>query len=121
MNVLEDLLTSCLGVLSYTNGKFVLKGGQYVSPSVSLDENDFISGITVQSKQSRKQLYNTVKGVFTSDETNWQPADYPAVTSSTFVDADGESIFTDIDLPYTKSSAMAQRIAKVCLFRRRTS
>jgi hypothetical protein len=119
MNVLEDLLTSCLGVLSYTNGKFVLKGGQYVSPSVSLDENDFISGITVQSKQSRKQLYNTVKGVFTSDETNWQPADYPAVTSSTFVDADGESIFTDIDLPYTKSSAMAQRIAKVCLFRNR--
>ena len=119
MNVLEDLLTSCLGVLSYTNGKFILKGGQYVAPSISLDEDDFISGINVQTKQSRKQLFNTVKGVFTSDETNYQPSDYPAVTSSTFVDADGESIFTDIDLPYTKSSAMAQRIAKVCLFRNR--
>lgn len=119
MNVLEDLLTSCLGNLSYSNGKFILTGGQYVSPTVSLDENDFISGISVQTKQSRKQLFNTVKGIFTSSQTNWQPTDYPAVTSSTFVSADGESIYADIDLPYTESSATAQRIAKVILFKNR--
>jgi hypothetical protein len=119
MNVLEDLLTSCLGNLSYSNGKFILTGGQYVAPTVSLDENDFISGINVQTKQSRKQLFNTVKGIFTSSETNWQPTDYPVVTSSTFVSADGESIYADIDLPYTQSSATAQRIAKVILFKNR--
>jgi hypothetical protein len=119
MNVLEDLLTSCLGNLSYSNGKFILTGGQYVAPTVSLDENDFISGINVQTKQSRKQLFNTVKGIFTSSETNWQPTDYPVVTSSTFVSEDGENIYADIDLPYTQSSATAQRIAKVILFKNR--
>ncbi len=119
MNIIENMLTSCVGILSYTNGKFVLKGGQYVSPTMSLDEDDFISQINLQTKQSRKELFNTVKGIFTSDETNFQPSDYPMVTSSTFVDADGETIFADIDLPFTKSSAMAQRIAKITLFKNR--
>lgn len=119
MQILEDMLTSCLGVLSYSNGKFILKGGQYVAPVASFDEDDFISGININSKQSRKSLHNTVKGIFTGAETNFQPTDYPAVTSSTFVAEDGETITSDVDLPFTSSSATAQRIAKVSLFKNR--
>ena len=119
MEILDDMLSSCLGVISYSNGKFILKGGQYVAPSISLDEDDFITGFKINTKQSRRSLFNTVKGIFTSEETNWQPSDYPMVTSQTFVDNDGETIFADIDLPFTTSSSMAQRIAKACLFKNR--
>ena len=119
MQILDDMLTSCTGVLSYSNGKFILRGGQYVSPSVTLTDDDFISQIAIESKKSRRDLFNTVKGVFTSSETSWQPSDYPMVTSSTFSDADGEVIYADIDLPFTTSSATAQRIAKISLFKNR--
>ena len=119
MQILDDMLTSCTGVLSYSNGKFILRGGQYVSPSVTLTDDDFISQIAIESKKSRRDLFNTVKGVFTSEETSWQPSDYPMVTSSTFSDADGEVIYADIDLPFTTSSATAQRIAKIALFKNR--
>ena len=119
MQVLDDMLSSCTGVLSYSNGKFILKGGQYVAPTITLDDDDFISQIALESKKSRKDLFNTVKGIFTSSETSWQPSDYPMVTSSTFTDADGETIFADIDLPFTTSSATAQRIAKIALFKNR--
>jgi len=119
MQILDDMLTSCTGVLSYSNGKFILRGGQYVSPSVTLTDDDFISQIAIESKKSRRDLFNTVKGVFTSSETSWQPSDYPMVTSSTFSDADGEVIYADIDLPFTTSSATAQRIAKIALFKNR--
>ena len=119
MHILNSLLTSCLGVLSYSNGKFILKGGQYVSPSVTLDDDDFTSAVVVESKRSRKDLFNTVKGIFRSSESNWQSTDYPMVTSSTFTDADGESIYANIDLPYTSSSATCQRIAKISLFKNR--
>ena len=119
MEILDDMLSSCLGILSYSNGKFILKGGQFISPTISLDEDDFISGFKVNTKQSRRSLFNTVKGIFTSEETNWQPSDYPMVTSQTFVDNDGETIFADIDLPFTTSSTMAQRIAKASLFKNR--
>jgi len=119
MEILDDMLSSCLGIISYSNGKFILKGGQYIAPSISLDEDDFITGFKVNTKQSRRSLFNTVKGIFTSEETNWQPSDYPMVTSQTFVDNDGETIFADIDLPFTTSSTMAQRIAKASLFKNR--
>tara|TARA_R110000822_G_scaffold227789_3_gene360418 strand:- start:1058 stop:3979 length:2922 start_codon:yes stop_codon:yes gene_type:complete len=116
MEIINDMLTSCFGILSYSNGKFILKGGKYVAPSLTLTEDDFIGGITLATKQSRTDVFNTVKGIFTSDETDWQPTDYPMVTSSTFVEADGETVYADIDLPFTKSSSMAQRIAKINLF-----
>ena len=120
MKAINELVGSMLGVLSYSNGKFHLAGGKFVSPSITLDEDDFASGMSVQTKQSRRSLFNTVKGVFTSPESDWQPTDYPMVTSSTFVSEDnGETIFGNIDLPFTISSTMAQRIAKVVLFKNR--
>jgi len=119
MENIDNILTSFIGTLAYSNGKFTLSGGQFTSPSVSLDESDFVAELRLVAKQSRKDMFNTVKGLFTSDESNWQPTDYPMVTSSTFVEGDGEVIFADIDLPFTKSSTMAQRLAKIVLFKNR--
>jgi len=61
MQVLDDMLSSCAGILSYSNGKFILKGGQYVAPTLTLTDDDFISQIGIESKKSRKDLFNTVK------------------------------------------------------------
>ena len=119
MEIIEDLLTSFAGVLNYSNGKFHLSGGKYVSPSITLTDADFRGGIQLKTKSSRRELFNTVKGIFAPPDTQYQPTDYPMVTSSTFVTEDGESIFVDIDLPFTSSSTMAQRIAKIALFKNR--
>jgi len=119
MEILDDMLSSFGGVLSYSNGKFIIKGGKYVSPTMTLTESDFLGGLQIATKQSRTDVFNTVKGIFTSEESNWQPTDYPIVTSSTFVEQDGETIYADIDLPFTKSSAMAQRLAKIVLLKTR--
>ena len=120
MTNIDEIIGSMLGILSYSNGKFTLAGGKFIAPSITLDEDDFRGGITIQTKQSRRNLFNTVKGIFTSPESNWQPSDYPMITSSTFVSEDNdETIFGNIDLPFTISSTMAQRIAKVVLFKNR--
>jgi len=120
MQAIDEILGSMLGVLSYSNGKFHLAGGKFVSPTITLDEDDFRGGISIQTKQSRRNLFNTVKGIFTSPSSNWQPTDYPMITSSTFVSEDNEeTIFGNVDLPFTTSPTMAQRIAKVVLFKNR--
>lgn len=120
MTAIDELSGSMLGVLSYSNGKFNLSGGKYIAPTISLDEDDFRGGINIQTKQSRRNLFNTVKGIFTSPESNWQPTDYPMITSASFVAEDNdETIFANADLPFTTSSTMAQRIAKVILFKNR--
>jgi len=118
--ILQEMVTSCGGVISYVNGKFNLKAADYTAPTITLDENDIISEISLQTKRSKRDNYNAVKGVFSPPETNYIPTDYPALTSSTFETEDGGiRRFLDYDLPYTTSSPMAQRIAKIALFRNR--
>jgi len=118
--ILEEMITSCGGLLSYSNGKFSIKVAEYTTPTITLDENDLISPITLQTKQSKRDNYNAIKGIFAPPETNYIVTDYPALTSSTFETEDGGTRrFLDYDLPYTTSSPMAQRLAKIALYRNR--
>jgi len=119
-SILEDMLTSCGGVLTYQNGKFAVKAAKYVSPTLTLDEDHLRAPISLQTRRSRRDNYNAVKGVFSSPDVNYVPADYPAFKSNTFATEDGgDTVFLDLDLPYTSSSSMAQRLAKIALFRNR--
>ena len=97
-----------------------MKVGKYISPSITLDEGDLRGSITLQTKRSKRDNYNAVKGQFSPIATNFVAADYPAITSSTFQTQDGgERQFLDYNLPYTTSSSMAQRLAKIALYRNR--
>lgn len=118
--ILEDMLASCGGIITFSNGKFKLKVAKYVTPTVSLDETDLRAPISLQTRRSRRDNYNAVKGIFTPAATNYIAADYPAYKSSTFATEDnGETVFLDYDQPYTTSSPTAQRLAKIALFRNR--
>lgn len=118
--VLEQLLTSCGGTIFFSNGKFHLKVAKYTAPTITLTEDNLRGAISLQTRRSRRDNYNAVKGVFAPATTNYIPADYPSYTSSTFVTEDGgDTVFLDYDLPYTTDAAMAQRLAKIALFRNR--
>jgi hypothetical protein len=118
--VLEQLLTSCGGTIFFSNGKFHLKVAKYTTPTITLTEDDLRGPISLQTRRSRRDNYNAVKGVFAPATTNYIPADYPSYTSSAFVTEDnGETVFLDYDLPYTTDAAMAQRLAKIALYRNR--
>ena len=118
--ILENLLSPMGGEVIFSNGTFKAKAAKYVSPTVTLDEGDLRGSIALQSRRSRRDNFNAVKGVFTSPDNNFIAADYPAFTSTTFQSEDnGDQVFLDMDLPYTTSSPMAQRLAKIALFRNR--
>ncbi len=118
--ILEDMITSCGGVLSYSNGAFKLKAAKYVTPTVTLTEDDVVGSLQMQTKQSKRDNYNAVKGVFAPEKAFFTATDYPPITSSTFETEDGGTRrFLDYDLPYTTSNSMAQRLAKIALYRNR--
>lgn len=55
-----------------------------------------------------------MKGVYVNPLDLYQPTDFPPVTSATYLSEDqGERIWKEIDLPFTTSAGMAQRIAKI--------
>jgi len=118
--VLPRLLTSMIGECIYTDGKWVMLAGAYRSPTITLDEDDLAGSISVQTRASRRDSFNTVKGIFVSPQDNFQPTDYPEITNATYVTEDsGEKVSTELDLPFTSSNTMAQRIAKIHLERGR--
>jgi len=116
---MEAMLTSMAGNLIYSGGEYFISGASYAAPTVTFDESVLVGGIEVQTKQSRRGLYNGVKGVFLSEEDNYIVADYPAQISSQYSLEDGDPVYLDMALPFTTNNVRAQRIAKLALLRSR--
>jgi hypothetical protein len=118
--VISDILTSMGGLFWYSQGKWRMKAAAYTTPTVTLDENDLRSGISLSTRHSRRNNFNKVKGTFRGAESDWQVADYPAVTDPLFLAADNniESI-VDVPLPFTSDSITSQRLANIFLRRNR--
>lgn len=122
-DVLQEMVTACAGTLFWGAGKWKLKVGEYNAPTKVLTLDDLRSSINLQTRTNLRDQFNRVQGVFTDAEQRYIPADYPPVISDgtgSFTEEDGGvEQALDLDLPFTTSSAAAQRIAKLTLFRGR--
>jgi len=106
-DVLQDLTTACAGTLFWGTVK-----------TLTLD--DLRGPITLDTRITMRDNFNTVSGTFIDKDQDWVTADYPTLSSSTFKTEDGgEEVKLDLPLPYTTSAATAQRLAKLTLFRGR--
>jgi hypothetical protein len=119
-DMINAILTSMDGSLWYAQGKWRMKPAYWTAPVLDLNEDDLRSSISVSTRHSRRDNFNTVKGTFRGEESNWQTTDYPQVSNTAFVTADnGQESVADIDLPFTDNSVEARRIALISLERNR--
>ncbi len=118
--ILEEMLASSGGRLVYAGGKFRLAGLAWVAPDLALDEDDCRGPFKVQTKRSRRDRFNAIKGTYLSPLNAWQPSDWPAITVPSYEAEDGDvRIFNEFDQPYTSRPGQAQRVAKLMLARNR--
>ena len=115
IEIIEDILSSCVGTLTYEQGKFVLKAGKARSSVKTITEDDLAGEISVRAKPKRQDIYNQVKGVFADEDNNYVATDFPVVENTTYQTNDGETISREIQLNYTTNIAMAERIALILL------
>lgn len=115
---MDQLLSANLGQLTYTAGEYVLHAGAYSTPVYTLDEDDLAGDITYVSGKGRSERYNFVRGV-RYDLTTGQETEFLSRTDSSYVTADGATLYHDIELPATSDEYRAQRIAQVILRRSR--
>ena len=114
---LIEKLTACMaGFIWYAQGKWRCKAGSYTSPAVAFTEEDLRSPLNIKTRGSRRDNFNVVRGKFRGAETNFQTTDFPQLRSATFLSVDNnEENIIDLELPFTNTSAMAQRIAKIII------
>jgi len=113
--VLGRLLGAMRGRAPFDGERWRILAGVYQTPTITLTANDLRSGPKIQTLTSRRDRFNAVKGVYIDPVRFWQEADFPPVVSDSYATIDGEAIYRDIMLPFTRAASMAQRIAKIDL------
>lgn len=118
--IIEAMLTSMSGQAAWQAGQWHLYAGAYRTPTLSFSSDDFAGDIQLQTRVSRQENFNGVRGQFISPENDWQPDDFPAYQSAAYVTEDGEEeAWDDMSLPFTISANAAQRLAKIRLEQKR--
>ena len=122
IEVLRKMKTAGAGVVEFIGGEWIIRSGRYTTPTVTLSESDFTSGISGTTKDDRSNAVNTVKGVVVDKHDFYNVIDAPSITNSTFVTQDGgiESV-KEMELLFTNSHKTAQRLFKIELNKSRQS
>ena len=111
---IQGIASTMAGSLIYANGKFRPRAGAYDTPVSTLNENDLRGDLRIIPRTSRRETFNSVRGVYIEPSQSYQPVDFPPVTNATYLSQDnGETIWRDLDLGLVTSSGQAQRIAKI--------
>lgn len=119
-DIITDLANAMAGYAVRSDGTWYLEAGAYTAPTITLTDADLRAPDRVRTRVSRRENFNGVRGVFSAPENNWQPDDFPPVRSATYLaEDDGLETWKDIELPFTASASMAQRLAKIDLLRAR--
>lgn len=128
----DKILSSMVGTRFCSGGKWYVRAGAYVAPTIDLADDDFAPGeIVVRPRPKIRDAFNSVKGLFVDGHApgaygaddpggQWAVTDFPPYASSTYISEDnGEELWEEIELPLVQDPWRAQRIAKLILFRHR--
>ena len=119
-DLLNSILTSMGGLLWYAQGQWRMKPAYWTAPTESFSEGDFRSSISVSTRHSRKDNFNTVEGTFRGPKSNYALTTFPAVDSTAALAADGGTVSKiDLEMPFTDTPEEARRIARIVLERNR--
>lgn len=119
--ILDRMVGAMAGFVVNSGGKWYCHAGAHQEPTgAPLTESDLRGPINVQTKSSMRDTANRVRGTYVSALDKYQPVDFPPVTNSTYLEEDnGVEVWRDLELPFTTSGSMAQRLAKIELERTR--
>lgn len=114
-----NTLIKCLnGTLFWAQGQFRLVAGGYRNPEVTdaFTLDDVRSPISIQTRSSRRDLINTVRGTFVDRDNRWIAGEFPQVQAVDMSEDNNIESVIDLDFPMCTKSAAVQRLAKQVLY-----
>lgn len=113
-DIVESILESMAGIMVVVNGKLTLYAGAYRAPSVTITDDDLYGPATFTWTIPKEERITRVDGLFFNINGEAKEAEaYPTQVSTSLETKYGTSFPTNLDLPYTISHTMAQRIATI--------
>lgn len=110
----SQLRASMSGATVISGGLWRVFAGGYTAPSISVDEDDLRGPVVNKPRRSRRDLVNTVRGVFPDPARDYSVTDYPVVVDTAYIAQDGgEVISRDVDQPLATNAIACQRLARI--------
>jgi hypothetical protein len=117
---LEALTDAMAGITVWTQGRWSVQAGAYQIPSMTIGVDDIINVEELIAYTPRRELFNTVTGIYIEPAEAYAEKQFPIVTNSNYVTQDsGNIIERDIPMPLCNDGVRAQRMAKIELERAR--
>jgi len=118
---INEILSAMAGKLVWTGGVLNILPGAWRTPiTPTYDETDLWGPLVVRTRHSRRERFNSVRGVLATQIAVGETTDYPPIVDSTFIANDqGIKIWRDIDRPWTSRIPTAIRLGKIELSRHR--
>lgn len=118
--VMQKLEAACGGKLIRVGGRWTLQVGAYYGPyDFEITEDMVIGTVTGSTEPTNDSAINTVRGTFVDPSQAWAETDYPEVSVSQWVVADGGEAAETLSFSYVSNPYQAQRLANIELRRRR--
>jgi hypothetical protein len=140
-NVLTALCGSMAGWVIPPGDLWHVFAGSYVTPTIGLGDGDMRAPIKGDFRLSRRDVANSIKGTYVPGylppnptaaanlqqaPPSWQTSSFPAYQANGLagkpnyiLEDGGQILWQDLQLDFTKSLWMAQRLAKIALMRLR--
>lgn len=118
LNNIRKFLVAMGGTMNFANGKWWIYPGIYretTDASFKITRDMIVDTISVKHASSRRERANTVQGIFSDANADYETAAYPTQQNADDVERDGQVIPETYDLEMVTSYEQAQRLAKIRL------
>lgn len=117
---ISAITSSMAGMFYQTGSKWRMQSGVARAATKIRSTDDFIGPVKSRGQRDPRDKYNAVKGLFSDATQRTEATDYPSLRVASAVAADGnQEHWLHLNLPFTNSNSMAQRISKIALMRTR--
>jgi hypothetical protein len=119
-SVLPKLAAPMAGAIVNTAGQWSIFAGAWAEPVQTLTVDDLRADVTLNTRRQRRDLFNGVRATFVNPAGDWQPVDAPPLLDEAALAEDGGAEqFSTLEMPFTTSPAMVQRLMRIALQRNR--
>ena len=110
---IRDILQTMNGQMTYTDGQFRIRAGEYEAPVLSFDEDDIVGDIAISTERGADTRINKIRGSFANAAEDYAQTQYLPVSDATLIaDRDlGTTLVETVDQPMVTSEYQAQRLA----------
>lgn len=108
---LAALLSSMNGEVTVSGGQWYVHAGEYQAPADSFTADDVVAPLAIRANRPRGERVNTLRAVFIDPDRQYKATETPPVyTAALRARDDGQVLERELDLPFTNSPTMAQRL-----------